>query len=176
MTEYHITVQDKDGELVLTSQDLIKYTTKGNIIAAALMIRLCRFAFSQLSPQEAIQRRELYWQIAFPGPGILDCIEMISHAVREGRCLQNPTLHYHGTNPAKALVGSFLFEITYRHKTLIIWIDDTIFDDEFRAQVSYWQKCNENTEGYLEYLKYKASKVQQIMSFSDDILFHYMWK
>ena len=87
MSELTVTVRDQDGDITLTRQDLLKYTTNANVIAAALMIRVSRYAFSLLSPQQPVMRRELYWSLGFPGPGIVDCVEILSHAVREGRCL-----------------------------------------------------------------------------------------
>lgn len=176
MQECSVTVSDRDGEIVLTREDLLKYATKENVIASALMIRLCRFAFGLLSPQEPVRRRELYWQVGFPGPGILDCVEMVSRAVREGRCLQNPTLTHPDTDAPTSLVGSFLFEINYRSKTLVVWPDRSVFDDEFRSQVSIWQAEEEGSEGYRSYLEYKEKKVQQIMAMPDEALFHSVWK
>ena len=31
-----------------------------------------------LSPEEPVQRRELYWRLGFPGPGMVDCVEVES--------------------------------------------------------------------------------------------------
>ncbi|MFB2830930.1 hypothetical protein ACE1BS_15185 [Aeromonas jandaei] len=154
----------------------MKYATKENIIASALMIRLCRFAFSKLSPQEPVRRREIYWQVGFPGPGILDCVEMVSHAVRDGRCLQNPTLNNIDADAPASLVGNFLFEIGYRGKTLVVWPDKSVFDNEFRSQVATWQVAEEESEGYSAYLEYKAKKVRQIMTTPNDELFNFVWK
>ncbi|MDR0577775.1 MAG: hypothetical protein LBI87_09640 [Candidatus Accumulibacter sp.] len=174
MSECAVTVRDRDGDIVLTREDFLKYATNENVIASALMIRLCRFAFARLSPDAPARRRELYWQVGFPGSGILDCVEMISHAVREGRCLQNPTLFHPDAPPAVA--GRILFEIGYRGKTLAVWPDESIFDDEFRAWVSAWQAADEESEGYRAYLAYKAEKVRQIMALPDEALFHSAWK
>ncbi len=168
-----ISVYDRDGEIILSQEDLRKYATNENIIAAALMFRICQCAFRQLSPSRPVFRRELYWQIGFPGPGILDCIEMISHAVREGRCLQNPTFSHPKADPPKSLLGHFLFEISYRGKSIVIWPDKAVFDDEFRHLVSTWQYADENNEGYQNYLMYKAKKVKQIMSMTEEQLLHF---
>lgn len=45
MSELTVTVRDQDGDITLTRQDLLKYTTNANVIAAALMIRVSRYAF-----------------------------------------------------------------------------------------------------------------------------------
>ena len=91
-----------------------------------------------LSPGKPVERRKLYWIIWFPGDGILDCIEIISHAVREGRCLQKPELHH--PEAPMSLVWQFVFDIAYQKKTVRIWPNIDVFDDEFRNPVSTWQE------------------------------------
>ncbi|WP_159566052.1 hypothetical protein [Budvicia diplopodorum] len=174
MNELTVTVRDRDGEIVLTREDLLKYATNANVIAAAVMIRVSRYAFSLLSPERPVMRRELYWSLGFPGPGILDCVEMISHAVREGRCLQNPTLRH--PDAPFSLGGQFIFEIGYRGRTLVVWPDKSVFDDEFRTQVAAWQEAEEGGQGRDDYLRYKEKKVALIMGLSDEKLLHYLWK
>lgn len=174
MTELTLTVRDQDGDIELTREDLLKYATKANVIAAALMIRLSRRAFSLLSPGQPPMRRKIYWQVGFPDPGILDCIEMISHAVREGRCLQIPELSH--PDAPHSLGGQFIFKITYAGKTLEIWPDKSVFDDEFRRQVSTWQENEQDQAGRAAYLQYKADKVKHIMTLSDEQLFHTQWR
>ncbi|MDR1708901.1 MAG: hypothetical protein LBS70_04190 [Candidatus Accumulibacter sp.] len=174
MDACRVTVRDRGGDIELTREDFLKYATHENVIAAALMIRLCRFAFARLSPGEPVRRRELYWQVGFPGAGILDCIEMASHAVREGRCLQNPTLRRPGA--PLSVAGCFVFQIAYRGKTLAVWPDASVFDDEFRAQVAAWQSADEDSQGYRAYLAYKDAKVRQIMQLPDEALFHCEWE
>lgn len=166
-----LVVQDQDGLIHLQREDLLKYTGPANPIAAALMLRLCIYAFARLSPHEPLWRRELYWQVGFPGPGILDGIEMVSHALREGRCLQNPTLR-HAEAPW-SVGGQFIFDIGYRGAVLRVWPDKAVFDDTFRAQVSRWQEAQD--AGRDAYLRYKQDKVRQIMTLDEEALFHHIW-
>ena len=56
--------------------DFIKYASRANAIAAALMARVAGLRL--LSPEEPVQRRELYWRLGFPGPGMVDCVEVES--------------------------------------------------------------------------------------------------
>ena len=52
------------------------------------------------------------------GPGLMDCVELLSHAVRENRCLCQPiTNHPHAPF---SLNGQFVFDISYRGKTVQI--------------------------------------------------------
>ena len=46
--------------------------------AAALMARVAGLGLRLLSPEEPVQRRELYWRLGFPGPGMVDCVEVES--------------------------------------------------------------------------------------------------
>ncbi|AWB35018.1 hypothetical protein [Orrella marina] len=168
MNEYSVTVCDQDGIITLTREDLLKYTGYGNVIAAALMIRVCKAAFDRLSPSEPVNRRELYWTLGFCGPGILDCVEMISLAIREGRCLQKPMLDH--PQAPMSIGGQFVFDITYRNRSVRIWPDARIFDDEFREQVANWQDkpVSEERQAFLEY---KHRKVSQILNEPESTLF-----
>lgn len=172
MNEYTIEVADQDGVISITRHDLLKYTSFGNVIAAALMIRVSKLAFSLLSPDQPVERKRLYWTLGFCGPGILDCVEMISHAVREGRCLQKPTLdHPHAPH---SIGGQFLFDISYNGQTVRLWPSAAVFDDEFRRQVLAWQD-QPDSEGRKAFLQYKEGKVKQILALSDEELFTVQW-
>lgn len=173
MNTHTIKVRDQDGDIELAYADLLKYTTNANVIASALMIRVCKFAFEKLSPNTPVLRRQLYWRLGFPGPGLVDCVEMISHAVREGRCLQQPE-HHHPHAPF-SLNGQFVFEISYDGKTIVVWPDKSIFDDEFRMQVKTWQEEPCSTERQA-FITYKMQKVTQLLSLEDEHLFHFEWK
>lgn len=173
MQELTLTVNDQDGNIQIRREDLLKYTTQANVIAAALTMRVCHLAFRQLSPNEPVQRRKLYWRLGFPGPGLVDCVEMISHAVREGRCMQQPE-HHHPDAPF-SLNGQFVFEITYNDKTIVVWPDKNIFDDEFRTQVSTWQEEPSSKKRQV-FIDYKNRKVEQIMTLPDEKLLHFTWK
>ena len=56
--------------------DFIKCASRANAIAAALMARVAGLRL--LSPEEPVQRRELYWRLGFPAPGMVDCVEVES--------------------------------------------------------------------------------------------------
>lgn len=172
MSDYSIQLTDQDGEITLTRQDLLNYTGPANVIAAALMIRVCHHAFGLLSPGQPVRRRQLYWTLGFPGPGLVDCVEMISHAVREGRCLQKPVTD-HPYAPM-SLGGQFLFDIAYQGKCLRLWPSPAIFDDEFRENVRHWQEQPASVERDA-YLHYKARKVEQLLKTPAEALFEVQW-
>lgn len=67
---------DQDGVIEIGPADFIKYVSHANAIAAALMARVAGLRL--LSPEEPVQRRELYWRLGFPGPGMVDCVEVES--------------------------------------------------------------------------------------------------
>ena len=67
---------DQDGVIEIGPADFIKYASHANAIAAALMARVAGLRL--LSPEEPVQRRELYWRLGFPGPGMVDCVEVES--------------------------------------------------------------------------------------------------
>ena len=167
--ERRLTLRDKDGDLNVGYDDLLKYCTRANVVAAALMLRVSAGAFALLSPGEPVLRRELVWRLGFPGGGVLDCVEMISQAVREGRCLQEPTMPSEGA-PA-ALPGHFIFKIGYRGRTATVVMSAAVFDDEFRARVTRWQDDDSDPEGRAAYLAYKRDLARRILDMPDDDLF-----
>ena len=71
-----VRVADQDGVIEIGPADFIKYASHANAIAAALMVRVAGLRL--LSPEEPAQRRELYWRLGFPGPGMVDCVEVES--------------------------------------------------------------------------------------------------
>ena len=71
-----VRVADQDGVIEIGPADFIKYASHANAIAAALMARVAGLRL--LSPEEPVQRRELYWRLGFPGPGMVDCVEVES--------------------------------------------------------------------------------------------------
>ena len=71
-----VRVADQDGVIEIGPADFIKYASHANATAAALMVRVAGLRL--LSPEEPVQRRELYWRLGFPGPGMVDCVEVES--------------------------------------------------------------------------------------------------
>ena len=71
-----VRVADQDGVIEIGPADFIKYASHANAITAALMARVAGLRL--LSPEEPVQRRELYWRLGFPGPGMVDCVEVES--------------------------------------------------------------------------------------------------
>lgn len=71
-----VRVADQDGVIEIGTADFIKYASHANAIAAALMARVAGLRL--LSPEEPVQRRELYWRLGFPDPGMVDCVEVES--------------------------------------------------------------------------------------------------
>lgn len=69
-----VRVADQDGVIEIGPADFIKYASHAHAIAAALMARVAGLRL--LSPEEPVQRRELYWRLGFPGPGLVDCVEV----------------------------------------------------------------------------------------------------
>ncbi len=171
--EYTLTLHDQDGLIHVYREDLLKYAGQTNVIAAALMMRVCKLAFEKLSPDAPVERRQLYWQLGFPGSGLVDCVEMISHAVRDGRCLQQPVFDH--PHAPFSILGQFVFTISYQGKTIEVWPSSEVFDDEFRNQVKIWQEQADSNERQA-YLDYKARKVKQIITLSDHDLLNFVWK
>lgn len=108
-----------------------------------------------------------------PDTDLVDRVEMLSHAVREGRCLQRPVLD-HPSAPL-SVNGHMLFTLHYRGSPCVVWSDAGVFHDEFRRQMPAWQKAAENCSARNEFLLYKDQKVERIMSLPDAELLRREW-
>ena len=169
--EYLIILQDKDGIITYTRHDLLKYTGYSNIIAAALMIRVLDFAINKLNIEETPKRTVFIWKIGFLEDGILDCIEMLTKAVSQNRCVSDTT--YHIDEAPRAINGFFTFAVTYKNKTVEIFPSKEIFNQEFLQQVLLWQEKTENTKGKKEYIEFKQNIVNKLLETPSENLFTY---
>lgn len=107
-------VEDQDGVVAIGRDDLVRYAGPSQIVASALCLRLFARAFADLSPERPPRRDDIHVLTAFPGDGILDCVEMITRARTRGRLTIDTE-----AGPADAppsVIGRFYFEIRIGNK------------------------------------------------------------
>ena len=81
-----------------------------------------------LSPDAPPERREITIRTAFRGPGARDAFEMVTRCLTEGRYTVDPALAKPGRG--ETLAG-YVFELTYRDRTVRLQIRDGHVRDEF---------------------------------------------
>lgn len=150
---------------------IFAYLGYRNIIASALMARLFRRAFADLTDGGPLDRNELHLLTAFPGPGIIEAIELVTRV---------PTRH-----PDRLIVdqdagppeapqapkGRFYFEVEASDRRYGYWPPENIFDDTFRDMVRRYQTGEGTDEEQLRYRVFKQNKADQILSCPEEELF-----
>ena len=130
-------VAHRGSEISISHDDLLEYTGRTNIIAAALCYRLMHWMFSVLSPGAPPERTQITFRIAFDGPGILDCLELVTGAKPDHRIHVDPLCAAPDAPPAP--LGRFYFEATYGERSCSAYPNRSIFPPGFVDQVRRFQ-------------------------------------
>ena len=140
MTTPSIQVIDNGQLLTITMADILKY--HGGLLpgGCAHAFQAMRAGFAKLS-SEPLQRREIFVQTAFAGPGGRDTVEYVTRAYTGERAtyfraLGTPDLFVE-------LPGSYVWLFTYRGKTVRVQITGGWVKPEFFA---LGQKPNRTAE------------------------------
>jgi hypothetical protein len=134
----HLSVADQDGVLAIGRDDLVRYAGPSQIVASALVIRLFDRAFAELSPDRPPHRDEIAVLTAFPGDGILDCVEMLTRARTRGRLTVDPTAGPAWAPPAPG--GRFWFEVAIGGRRRGYALKPGVFPDDFVAAIGRHQE------------------------------------
>lgn len=164
-----LVVAEREGELALGRDDLLKYAGPSHIVACALSFRLFQRAFRDLSPGKPPMRGSISVRTAFPGEGVLDCIEMIARARTRGRLMIDTSLGPDEAPPAPE--GRLYFEIAIGSNALAYWPKPGFFDDPFVDMVIRYQNGAGSMAERQAYFEFKHATIARLMSASDDALF-----
>lgn len=161
----------RDGrEAVSLNWDMLyAYCGPSQIIATALCYRLFEQAFRELSPAAAPAREDLSLLTAFPGRGVLECVELITRipSLRSGRLeLDTRTLR---PGAAPSLEGCFYFEVQNASKRRSYTAAPEYFDKEFLHMVGMWQNREMNRQEYERYMAYKTAKGEALLKHKGDL-------
>lgn len=164
-----LTVRESEGLITYTREDLIRYAGHGHVIASGLIMRLFDRAFRDLSPEKPPMRRELHVLSAFPGLGVRDGIELVTHAVTDGRFKLD--LDAGGSDaPPSPIGGRMYFEVSYQGRTFAYTLRPDLFNDEWREKVAAYQKGATDVEMHARYVAYKYGFLGRLLTASDPFL------
>ena len=161
-------LKDQRDTVSITWDQLYGYCGPTQVIATALAYRIFEQAFRELCPTETPRRDEIGVLTAFPGRGILECIELITRlpSLAAHRLEVNP--HSGPQEAPIAYIGRFYFEVQIKDFRKSFRPVPGHFDDEFRHQVSSWQNRELNEKEYKDYMSYKWNKAQSILNYEED--------
>ncbi|MDC7233958.1 MAG: hypothetical protein PQJ58_12065 [Spirochaetales bacterium] len=162
-------LKDQRDPVAISWDQLYGYCGPTQVIATALAFRLFEQAFRELTPDAMPERDKISVLTAFPGRGILECIEMITRI---------PSLAAHridvkpdaGSREAPtAYIGRFYFEVQHGESRRSYRPVPGYFDDEFRNQVASWQNKEMSGIEYDNYMSYKWDKAQSILNHTGNL-------
>lgn len=156
-----VSVRDHDGAVAIGRDDLVRYAGPGQIVASALCLRLFDRAFSDLSPDEPPVRDDIRVTVAFPGDGILDCVEMITRARTRGRLTIDTEAGPADAPPA--LVGRFYFEIAVGARQRGYSLAHGYFTDAFVDMIRRLQSGHGTPEELADYQVAKHALIGRLL-------------
>jgi hypothetical protein len=163
------------ADLVIGHDDLLKYTGRKNIIAAALSYRVLKWMLPTLSPDRPPERRHLLFRLGFAGPGLIDCFEMATRAQSDGRLTVDPDGAPPEAPPAPS--GRFYFEGTYRERGCSAFPLPGFFPPDFVQLVCLYQEGGGTRSEQAAYLAMKEDVAATILMAADNDLFsRWVWK
>ena len=167
----HFLVSERGIPIPVTREHLTLYAGPSQIIATALMFRLFARALADLSPEKPPERSDLSVLTAFPGPGILDCIEYVTRArtLNDGRLVIDTD-----AGPAEApiaLKGRFYFEVGVGRQRRGYWPSEGYFDRAFLNMVAAYQGGRNTPEEETAYQSFKQQLIGRILGAPEDTLF-----
>lgn len=164
-----VAVADRDGVVAIGRDDLVRYAGPGQVVASALCLRLFARAFADLSPAAPPERDRIRVLVAFPGDGILDCVEMITRARTRGRLIVDTEAGPPETPPA--LVGRFYFEIAVGEQAAGYRLREGYFSPAFVDQIVRLQDGGGTEHERAAYQAAKHELIGRMLGARDEDLF-----
>jgi len=169
----HFTIAERGIPIPVTREHLTLYSGPSQIIATALMFRLFGRAIADLAPEGPPERTDIAVLTAFPGPGVMDCIEYVTRArtMDDGRFAVD--LKAGPVEAPEALPGKHYYEVEICGKRRGYWPVDGYFDKTFLTMVSRYQAGHNSPEHEAAYQAYKHEFIGRLLGASEDSLFRF---
>lgn len=129
-TPTKINVREAGQDLAYSYAELMHYHGFGFPGGVAHAFKVMERALPLLGDGVAPERREISIRTAFRGPGARDAFEMVTRGLTEGRYAVDAALEM----PERGeTLARYVFELSYRGKTVRLQIRDGLVRDEFIA-------------------------------------------
>ncbi|MDL2060465.1 hypothetical protein MUN46_011010 [Mesosutterella sp. AGMB02718] len=123
-------IRDHGIELAIPFEACRLYHGEDSIGGLAFGYRLVCFALSKLSPGRTADRRDFRFKTAFPGPGVIDALEMTTRAVSRGALEVIPPESAPRCAP-EAVYGRLYFEASLGDPGLCLCAREGIMSEDF---------------------------------------------
>ncbi|CAH2598981.1 conserved protein of unknown function [Rhodovastum atsumiense] len=163
-----VRVRDRDGEIAIGRDDLVRYSGPEQVVASALCLRLFGRAFADLSPEAPPLRTSIRVLSAFPGEGMLDGIEMITRARSRGALVVDPQAA--AVQAPSAGIGRFYFVVAVDDRARGYMLAPDLFTADFIRQVAAFQDGGGTAAERAAYQAAKHSLIGRLLGTGDDEL------
>ncbi len=154
------------GELLrIAFEDMVKYHGRGSIGGLAHGFKVMERGFPFLAGGDALERREVYVETAFDGPGSRDAFEMVTRAVTGGRYLADVSLTGPGPPAPEAPQGRFFFRLRYRGRSVDLALRPGHVDEEFIELV---RRGPQSPEEHAYLARLKQDMADRLMSLAGE--------
>lgn len=163
-----VRIRDRDGEVAIGRDDLVRYAGPEQIVASALCLRLFARAFADLSPDTPPRRETVRVLSAFPGEGLLDGIELITRARSRGALVVDPLAGPAEAPPAG--IGRFYFVVAVGERARGYMLAPGLFSDTFLGLVGRLQDGGGTPHERAAYQGAKHELIGRLLGTPDETL------
>ena len=128
MSPTPIAVLEQGREISFSFEDMLKYNGGGSPGGVAHSFKVLERALSLLDPGEGVERREIFIETAFGGPGVRDAFELVTRAVTEDRFVVDPSMARPEHGRARE---RFVFRLRYRDRAVTLTVREGFVTEEF---------------------------------------------
>lgn len=123
-----IRVQEQGTEVAFSFGEMLRYSGPGSPGGVALGLKVMERAFALLEPDGLVERREVFVETAFRGPGARDACELVTRGLTDGRYIVDPALE----RPERGhTLRTFGFRVRHRDRTVSLLLREGFVTDEF---------------------------------------------
>src|SRR5690349_16894157 len=112
-----IVVHDVQGELAFSYDDLLKHHGGNSPAGVAHAYKVLERGLPLLEQSGRVERRAIYIETAFGGPGARDGFELVTRAVTDGRYTVDSSLTRPELGPARE---RFVFRLRHRERAVML--------------------------------------------------------
>ena len=125
-----LTIQDIDGPIEITFDDLKKYHGTRSLCGLSVGFTVLRAAWASLSDGEPLDRHDISVATAFGGAGARDAVEMITRAVSRD-AFELVSNKQADAQIAEAAKGAYWYRITAKGRVIEFGLKQTVLPDDF---------------------------------------------
>ena len=158
MSPDRIVVLEDRREISFSFEDMLDYNRGSSPGGVAHAFKVLERALLLLDPGGGVERREIFIETAFGGPGARDAFELVTRAVSEGRFVLDPSL----ARPERGRARErFVFCVRYRGRAVTLALREGFVTEEF---LDLTRKERRSTDEERELAVLKDDMATRVMS------------